>query len=73
MKNYYYTGSLNMASWLYSKGFEIINITKLDKAVLYFDRSEELEKSIEEYNKNLELKKFITAFKEVKQQIKIQK
>jgi hypothetical protein len=67
MKNYFYTSSLNMTAWLHSKRFEIVNIVKLDKPIFYFTRTDELEKSINDYNNNIELKTFIGAFRYINQ------
>ena len=67
MNNYFYTQSLNIVAWLISKDFKIKETTKIDKGTLFcFERSESLNQAINDYNINIELKKFIGAFREVK-------
>jgi hypothetical protein len=71
MRNYFYTESLNVAAWLVSRGFNIDNTTKIGNLTRFnFIRSEQLISEINNYNQNIELKKFITAFRDVKRLLK---
>lgn len=74
------TQSLNVTAWLISKGFNVIETKKIvsdsDDSIdvsfnlsFCFDRSDELIKSVDEYNRNGELKRFIGAFKDVKRMV----
>lgn len=70
MKDFYYTSSLNVSAWLVANGFKVIKSIKLSSVVIYFDRTKKLEECINKYNNNIELKKFISAFKDVKRIVK---
>lgn len=68
MKDLYYTQSLNLAAFVMSKGFKPVGKTKSNKSVtIYFNKTDQLHDAVREYNKQEELKKFISAFKELKQ------
>ena len=74
MNNYYDVLSLNLAAYLRMKGFEIQRVKKTDKGVVfYFERTNELFDAVTEYNNNVELKKFISEFKHIKQIVKAMK
>lgn len=65
---YFQTASLNMVAWLITKGFNIKDTKKLDgQTIFYFDRNEEVQKAVNDYNSNYELKKFISNFRKVKE------
>lgn len=67
MQDLYYTQSLNLASYLISKGFEPVGKRKAIKGVtIYFNKSDQLHDTVRAYNKDENLKKFIAAFKELK-------
>lgn len=67
MKDLYYTHSLNIAAYLVYKGFNIQGKVKSNTSTsFYFQRSKELDQAVIDYNNDIELKKFITAFKTVK-------
>lgn len=71
MDKLFQTSSLNLVAWVLTKDIQIkekVNIG--DVTVFYFDRTDELQKAINEYNQNIELKKFITKFKQVREIIK---
>lgn len=68
MNNLYYTQSLNLAAYIMSKGIEPIGKTKLQKGMtIYFNKTKELHEIVDDYNSNLEIKKFIASFKDLKQ------
>jgi hypothetical protein len=63
----FHTSSLNIVAWLLSKGYQIKDKVKINnQTVFFFDRDENLQKVIDEYNNNQELKLFISKFREVK-------
>lgn len=65
------TSSLNIVAWLRLKERKVLDKKKLNgKTVFYFDRDETLQKDIDDYNNNTELKKFIAKFREVKMMAK---
>jgi hypothetical protein len=67
MQDLYYTQSLNLASFLIAKGFEPVGKRKTNRSVtIYFNKTDELHDTVRDYNKNDELKKFIAAFKDLK-------
>lgn len=69
--NMYRTESLNVAAYLKSRGFQPERKEDYGrKASIYFESSKELYQAIEEYNNNDELKKFISAFREIKEFIR---
>lgn len=69
--SYFQTASLNMVAWLITKEFAIKDTKKLDgQTIFYFDRTEDVQLAVNEYNNNYELKKFIANFKKVKELIK---
>jgi hypothetical protein len=68
------TQSLNVAAWLISKGFVVMETVKIcdnnDSNLSFcFERTNDLINSVDEYNGNVELKKFIGAFKDVKRMV----
>lgn len=68
MNNLYYTQSLNLASYIMANGIEPVGKTKSNGSVtIYFDKTEQLHDIVKEYNKNDDLKKFISSFKKLKQ------
>lgn len=67
----FYCRSLNLVSFLISKGIKPEGYNdKGRNLTFYFKKNTELQKVIDEYNNNQELKDFIAAFKEVKNLIK---
>ncbi|MDT0160245.1 DUF5659 domain-containing protein [Bacillus sp. AG4(2022)] len=67
MQELYYTQSLNLASFLMAKGFSPVGKRKIERGVtIYFTKTDELHEAVREYNKNEDLKKFISAFRELK-------
>jgi hypothetical protein len=56
-----------MVAWLVSKGFEVVETSTVNNQItFFFEKSEELSDAISAYNSNIELKKFLGAFREVK-------
>ncbi|MED1863203.1 DUF5659 domain-containing protein [Fictibacillus nanhaiensis] len=67
MKDMYYTQSLNLAAYIMSKGIDPVGKTKSGKSVtIYFNKTNELHDVVRDYNNQEELKKFISAFRELK-------
>jgi hypothetical protein len=67
MDNLFQTSSLNLVAWLLVKGQKIKDYVKIDnQTIFYFDRTDNLQDIINQYNNNVELKKFITKFREVR-------
>lgn len=61
------TSSLNLVAWLLLKGFKVIEIVKVsNQSIFYFERNDDLQRAIDAYNQNTELKAFIGQFKKVK-------
>jgi hypothetical protein len=71
MENLYYLMSLNVVAYLKMKGFKPIKIerTNNNRIKYWFIDSEQLQKTIEEYKQNKELKDFIRLVKETKDEI----
>lgn len=70
MNELYYTQSTNLAAYLVMNGFEIVGNRKSNgKVTLYFPKSDLLHDCVRRYNSETELKKFISAFKTVKESI----
>lgn len=68
MNDLYYTQSLNLAAFLMSKGFDPVGKRKVNGSVtIYFNKTDQLHDGVREYNKNEDLKKFISSFRELKQ------
>jgi hypothetical protein len=72
MENYYFTQSLNIAAYLISKGYEVKKLENSSTGIttFFFERSDGTFEAVKEYNNNDELKKFISAFREIKQMVK---
>lgn len=69
--NIFQTSSLNIVAWLMVKNRTVVDKKKINgKTVFYFDRDETLQNDIDEYNSNVDLKKFIGKFREVKDMAK---
>lgn len=67
MQDLYYTQSLNLASYVMSKGHQPVGKSKSNGTVtIYFTKTDELHNAVREYNTNTELKKFISAFRDLK-------
>lgn len=67
MSDLYYTQSLNLAAYLMSKDFMPVGKRDSLKGVtIYFNKTDALHDAVREYNRNIELKKFITSFKDLK-------
>lgn len=64
----YYTQSTNLAAFLVMNGHEIVGKRKVKNVTtLYFKKSDTLHDCVREYNSDDNLKKFIAAFKTVKE------
>lgn len=71
MENNFCTESLNLVAWLIMHEQPIANTFFSNGVTLFcFNRTPEIEKLIKEYDNNLELKKFIVAFRKVKEIVK---
>lgn len=67
MNEFYYTQSLNLAAYLVMNGHELQGYRKNEYATtMYFIKTEELFKHLDQYNQDLKLKKFIASFKTLK-------
>lgn len=67
MQDLYYTQSLNLAAFVMSKGHEPVGKSKSNGSVtIYFKKTDQLHDAVREYNKHEDLKKFIGAFRELK-------
>lgn len=67
MNSLFQTSSLNIVAWLMTKGYEVKEKIRIDNnTIFYFDRDQNLQKNIDEYNNNAELKNFIAKFRLVK-------
>lgn len=68
---YYFTQSLNIAAFLLSKGFDVkkMEVSNTGITTFFFERSEGTHLAVKEYNNDEKLKKFIGAFREIKQMI----
>lgn len=67
MNGIFQTSSLNIVAWLLTKGYVVKDKKRMDNnTIFYFDRDENLQKYINEYNANKDLKNFIAKFREVK-------
>jgi hypothetical protein len=74
MDEMFYCKSLNLVSYLISKGVEPKGYNDRGKNLtFYFVKDEKLKQIIDSYNNNKELKDFISAFKQVKDLIKSNK
>lgn len=71
MNGIFQTSSLNIVAWLMTKGYVVKDKKRIDNStIFYFDRDDNLQKYINEYNNNKELKAFISKFREVKMMAK---
>jgi dolichyl-phosphate-mannose--protein O-mannosyl transferase len=71
MNGIFQTSSLNIVAWLMTKGYVVKDKKRIDNStIFYFDRDENLQKFLNEYNNNKELKSFISKFREVKMMAK---
>lgn len=74
MNEMFYCKSLNLVAYIMSKGIEPHGFNDRGKNLtFYFLKDEQLKQVINSYNDNLELKSFISAFREVKELIKLNK
>lgn len=70
-KNLYYTQSLNLAAYLKWNGKEPIKSETVNGiTTFYFDKDEETYKIVTRYNNDLDMKRFITCFRDIKRMIK---
>lgn len=66
-RNEFKTSSLNIVAWLLHKNIELKKyIRSGDITTFYFERSEELESALIEYNSNEIIKDFISKYRIVK-------
>ena len=71
MDRLFQTSSLNIVAWLMTKKYEVKDKKRIDdRTIFYFDRDENIQEAINEYNNNIELKEFISNFKKIKTMIK---
>lgn len=71
MGDLYYTQSLNLAAYLKYKGKEPIKSETINNiTTFYFDKDEKTHQIVRDYNSDIDLKKFITAFRDIKFMIK---
>jgi hypothetical protein len=71
-ENVFKTSSLNIASWLLVKEVEPLDyITVKGVTTFFYERSDVLDKYLTEYDNNVELKKFIGKFRQVREMVKI--
>jgi len=69
--NIFQTSSLNIVAWLMTKGYEVVDQKKINNStIFYFERDNNLQSAINEYNNNIPLKEFISNFRKVKMMIK---
>lgn len=74
MNEMFYCRSLNLVSYLMSKGIEPQGYNDRGKNLtFYFKKNQQLQEVIDSYNNNEELKNFIAAFKQVKDLVKLNK
>lgn len=74
MTEMFYCRSLNLVSYLLSKGVNPEGYNDKGKNLtFYFKKNDQLQEAIDSYNNNKELKEFIAAFKEVKDLIRTNK
>lgn len=74
MNEMFYCRSLNLVSYLLSKGVKPEGYNDKGKNLtFYFKKNDQLQEVIDSYNNNKELKEFIAAFKEVKELIRTNK
>lgn len=68
MNEMFYCRSLNLVAYLMSKGIEPEGFNDRSKSLtFYFKKNSILQERINDYNQDIELKEFITAFKRVKE------
>jgi hypothetical protein len=71
MNEMFYCKSLNLVSYIISKGIQPEGYNDRGKNLtFYFVKDDQLKVVIDSYNSNVELKNFISAFKQVKDLIK---
>jgi len=69
--NIFQTSSLNIVAWLMTKGYEVVDQKKINNStIFYFERDNNLQSALNEYNNNTSLKQFISNFRKVKMMIK---
>jgi len=69
--NIFQTSSLNIVAWLMTKGYDVKDQKKINNnTIFYFERDDNLQSAINEYNNNIPLKEFISNFRKVKMMIK---
>lgn len=67
MNKYFTTQSLNVVAWLMSKGFAIDSTVNINNSTTFnFIKTQELMQSVNEYSNNITLKKFLSAYREIK-------
>jgi hypothetical protein len=71
MNEMFYCKSLNLVAYIISKGIQPEGYNDRGKNLtFYFVKDDQLKIVIDSYNSNVELKNFISAFKQVKDLIK---
>ena len=68
MDDLFYTHSLNLGAYIIANGIDPIGKREHEngKKVIYFAKTSELQKIVNNYNNDNEIKKFIGAFRELK-------
>lgn len=65
--NFYTTTSTNIAAWLIMRKFKLLETHRVQgKAVFYFEKTQAIFDSIDEYKLNCDIQDFIGAYKQVK-------
>jgi hypothetical protein len=71
MSNLFQTSSLNIVAWLMTMNIDSIEHAKINgQSIFYYERSTELQEALNSYNNNIDLKRFISCFKKIKDIIK---
>jgi hypothetical protein len=71
MMNLFYTRSTNLCAYLMMNNHKVKAKQRDSRGtIFYFERSQELNESIEQYNNDEKIKKFISCFKDVKEIMK---
>lgn len=65
------TKSLNVVAWMLQKGYEIKSMYQEDNIVIiHFEHSDEIIQELENYRRNIELREFLSHYRQLKQKIK---
>ncbi len=65
------TLSTNIAAFLLSRGIAPTEVVGASgKTYFFYERTQDLQEGLDAYNNNIQLKKFISSFKEIKEMMK---